>query len=75
MIAAVMGDDESMFVVKNLYSLGHVMKDEFEVTLRKHHAWKEEIKSEQRKEAKEAKMNYLVPTSKLLEKCHWEGSL
>ena len=55
-IAAKLGDDESMELVKDLYRAGHVSKDDVSAALRGHRAAIDATKSPQREEAAKVMM-------------------
>ena len=50
-IAANLGHDESIQMLKKCYKIGHVSKENFASALRSHHAAVEATKSPQREEA------------------------
>ena len=54
-IAANLGDEDSMKALWDCFSMGHVCKDDLTATLRRHHAAVNATKSSQRKAAEEAR--------------------
>mmetsp|Transcript_10766 Transcript_10766/g.23860 ORF Transcript_10766/g.23860 Transcript_10766/m.23860 type:complete len:320 (-) Transcript_10766:301-1260(-) len=61
MIAAGAGFDDSLETIKQLFTMGHVSKADYETTLRAHSDAVDEMKSEQRNEAAASADNSVTP--------------